>query len=140
MIFKVEIKDSVPFCRNMETDQGWKLVRDAEIRNGAFSVQPRPLLVSGEERIEFEEVLRRKGKQGLFGQKHAEAILAKVTELPPEWQKFHILFPDTVWKGFFSNTFDSIAGLHMLYPGVWELYFRWVGHGFTSCDYILDTV
>ncbi len=138
MIFKIKIDHKIPLNRNMEFDQGWKLIQEGLVLSGEYEIKPRPLLVGDEERIEFDEVIKRRVADGLFCQKHAEAIFANVAILPSEWQRHHIIFPNTIWKGLFMNLFDCIPVIHMLYPGKWELYFRWIGHGFTKHDHILE--
>jgi hypothetical protein len=138
MMFEVTIPGKFnPLEFDMATRQCWKLINTATVPGGIQIVRPRSILRPGETRIEFDELQRRRLVwSGLFTQECAELIFNKICELPRDkhWRDSHLVFPDTVWA---NGPFLQVPVVHFLYPWMMELYFRWVGHGFTERDKVI---
>lgn len=119
-----------PFVRDM-TKEGWKLVSDIQYQSGKVELELMEFLKSGESRIEWKKMARRAVKLNAnFGQKHAEAFLAKYERWTPPEGVDCIIFPGTVFRqGSLRSRFVSCL---YWYDGRWHLSFYWPGSGWYS--------
>lgn len=110
-------------------DPNWKLIRDSGKKPvGIFTLELVPFLKDGESGISGDEMIKRaKELDADLGQHYAESLLANQQKIPKEWEKFFLIFPDTIW-------YDPDFGDHYMpcldcYDGQWNLGFFWLFNG-----------
>ena len=92
-----------------------------------------PFLKDGENSVNGEEmVLRARGDLNAnFGQHDAEWVYAHQHEISPEFRKYCLVFPGSVWGGSGRNRCVP----YLYWDGErWVLRFSWLGYGFGSSD------
>jgi len=105
---------------------GWEIVENVPLGEGEISLRLDDFLREGEEFATGDVVLERAKAMGcLAGQLHAEHLLQRQKDVPPEWREFALIFPGTVWRG--TSGLLSVPCLFWLpvYDGRWDLSLRW---------------
>lgn len=108
----------------------WKLVEDCnEPMVVPFGVlEAISYLEPEEENIKGREMLRRAREKlsANLSQRHGEAIMRSVGDMPPVWGEFYIPFPGTIWQspGRRRHVFCLFGDRGKLIYG-----FRWLDHG-----------
>lgn len=111
---------------------GWKLLEHAPRRiNSVDGLKLMPILKSGEDRVNGEEMVHRARVEldANLGQEDAEWLLEHEDLIPKEWRSYYIPFTATVWRD--SDGYRSVASLFWL-GGEWHLYWHWLDDGWDS--------
>lgn len=90
-----------------------------------------PFLKGGKNRVNGEEmVLRARGElDANFGQHDAEWVFAHQHEIPPEFRKYYLVFPGTVWR---CSDGGRLVPCLRWEGGRWILVFYWLRYDFDS--------
>lgn len=118
-----------------KTKDGWTKVSDVEYRPGEVELELCEFLKPGETSVNGEEMVRRAIKMSAdYGQKHAEAFLAKYERWAPPEGIYYIAFPGTVWRGSSGGRSVPYLGWR---GGRWCLSFGWLRLGWLDDDRLL---
>jgi len=105
---------------------GWECLEPVEAEEGEFEPFLQEFLREGESRVGGEEMIKRaESKTGL---RHAEAMLRNQENIPVEWRKYYLVFPE-VWRSLFG-----VRRVWCLYfnGGRWRPGCSWLGFDFGS--------
>lgn len=117
--------------------EGWNITEDCEISSEFLSVEQLelvPVLRNEEEYLGGKKLIARAKEMGaILGQKQAEYLLKHQEEIPPEWGKYYLAFPGTVWSDRYGARFIPCL---CRYGYAWYLLPLWLGY-FLCSDVML---
>ena len=119
--------------KNILLGLGWKLFEESqeEIKDiNDFSLYP--FVTSSEEYATWDMMLDRARKFNAYGSQNiAEYFLSNQKNIPTEWQKYNIIFPNTTWE---SSTDHKLCPYLSYRTDKWVLDYYWFLYDFHHND------